>query len=417
MSNSSLVEYTKISSNKTSPRNHVIDTITIHCTAGQCTAEGLGAIFAPTSRRASSNYGVDKDGRIGMYVEEKDRSWCTSSAINDNRAVTIEVSSDAVEPYTVSDKAYAALIKLVTDICKRNGIRKLVWSEDKNERVNHLNGCNMTVHRDYANKSCPGQYLYERHEVIAQTVNKMLGVSTVTTTVSTTPATYEKNGFTFVRADNFAIQYFDKNKRKGNYTSYANGGFFAEYKASDGSRFTLPVGNLVCDIGSVPSIGAKYITPYVSSGKFRYGCNDNQSTQFHGKSVSTLVVPDVGKPYVKDLNAPPMDAKYAISGVPTVRNGDDVNYHNYVRAQGFDTSCMYATWRHWLGIRNGKIWIITGKTTTSNYIYGMEFWKKIKDEGFEDIICIDGGGSYYWKYKGKAKTTAGTRSVNNLIIF
>ena len=166
-----------ISPNKNSPRNHKIDTITIHCVVGQCSAERIGEIFKPTSRQASSNYGIGYDGRIGMYVEEKDRSWCSSNAANDNRAITIEVASDTTHPYAVNAKAYAALLDLVTDICRRNGIKKLVWSTNKNERVNHLNGCNMTVHRDYANKSCPGDYLYERHGAIAAEVNKRLGAS------------------------------------------------------------------------------------------------------------------------------------------------------------------------------------------------------------------------------------------------
>lgn len=172
--NSPLVVYTEISPNKTTNRNHDIDTITIHCVVGQCTAEGLGGWFAKESTQASSNYGVDKDGRIGMYVEEKDRSWCTSSRENDHRAITIEVASDTKHPYAVRDVAYEALIELVADICKRNGIKRLVWSEDKTERMQHLNGCNMTVHRDYANKSCPGQYLYERHGEIADRVNALL---------------------------------------------------------------------------------------------------------------------------------------------------------------------------------------------------------------------------------------------------
>lgn len=175
MSNSPLVDYTRISPNKNSPRNHKIDTITIHCVVGQCTVETLGNIFAPTSRQASSNYGVGTDGKIGMYVEEKDRSWCSSNAANDNRAVTIEVASDTKHPYAVNDRAFAALLDLVTDICKRNGIRKLVWSTKKADRVNHKNGCNMTVHRDYANKSCPGDYLYNRHGEIAAEVNRRLG--------------------------------------------------------------------------------------------------------------------------------------------------------------------------------------------------------------------------------------------------
>lgn len=179
MSNSPLVSYTKISPNRSSPRNHKIDTVTIHCVVGQCSVETLGNVFAPTSRQASSNYGVGVDGRIGMYVEEKDRSWCSSNAANDNRAITIEVASDTKEPYAVNAKAYAALIDLLVDICKRNGIKELVWSTNKADRVNHKNGCNMTVHRDYANKSCPGTYLYERHAQIASEVNKRLGGTSI----------------------------------------------------------------------------------------------------------------------------------------------------------------------------------------------------------------------------------------------
>ena len=179
MSNSPLVSYTKISPNKSSPRNHKIDTVTIHCVVGQCSVETLGNVFAPTSRQASSNYGIGYDGRIGMYVEEKDRSWCSSNAANDNRTITIEVASDTKEPYAVNAKAYAALIDLLVDICKRNGIKELVWSTNKADRVNHKNGCNMTVHRDYANKSCPGTYLYERHAQIASEVNKRLGSTNI----------------------------------------------------------------------------------------------------------------------------------------------------------------------------------------------------------------------------------------------
>lgn len=160
---------------------------------GQCSVEALGSVFATTERQASSNYGVGADGRIGMYCEEKDRSWCSSNAANDHRAITIEVASDTTHPYAVNDKAYAALIDLCVDICKRNGIKRLVWSTDKNQRINHLNGCNMTVHRDYANKSCPGDYLYERHGDIAAKVNAQLGETSEEqpeeTVKPTTPAT------------------------------------------------------------------------------------------------------------------------------------------------------------------------------------------------------------------------------------
>ena len=179
--NSKLVNYTRISPNRSVNRNHKIDTISIHCVVGQCSVETLGSIFASPSKEASSNYGIGYDGRIGLYVEEKDRSWCTSSSSNDNRAITIEVASDTYHPYRVNNTAYKSLIKLLVDICKRNGIKKLVWSTNKSERMNHLNGCNMTVHRDYANKSCPGDYLYNLHGQIAKEVNAQLGSGTSST--------------------------------------------------------------------------------------------------------------------------------------------------------------------------------------------------------------------------------------------
>ena len=173
--NSPLVDYTKISPNKTKNRNHTIDTITIHCVVGQCSVETIGSIFANKNRRASSNYGIGFDGRIGMYCEEKDRSWCSSSSSNDNRAITIEVASDTKEPYAINAKAYASLINLVADICKRNNIKELKWKGDKS-LIGQVNKQNMTVHRWFANKSCPGTYLYERMGTIAADVNKKLGV-------------------------------------------------------------------------------------------------------------------------------------------------------------------------------------------------------------------------------------------------
>lgn len=183
MSNSSLVNYTKISPNKTSPRNHAIDTITIHCVVGQLSIEQLGEVFAPSSRKASSNYGVGPDGRIGMYVEEKDRSWCSSNAANDNRAITIEVASETTDPYEITDAAYKGLIKLLVDICKRNNIKELKWKGDKS-LIGQIDKQNMTVHRWFANKACPGDYLYNRHSQIAAEVNAKLGKTTTSSTAT-----------------------------------------------------------------------------------------------------------------------------------------------------------------------------------------------------------------------------------------
>lgn len=181
MSNSSLVTYTNITGDRNSPRNHKIDTITIHCVVGgKTTAKQTVDYFKTSERQVSSNYVVGYDGSIGLSVPEADRAWTSSNATNDHRAITIETASDTKAPYAVTDKAYNALIELVTDICKRNGIKKLVWSNNKSDRVNHKNGCNMTVHRDFASTDCPGEYLYSRMADIANKVNAKLNATTVT---------------------------------------------------------------------------------------------------------------------------------------------------------------------------------------------------------------------------------------------
>ena len=242
-------------------------------------------------------------------------------------------------------------------------------------------------------------------------------VGTVQAVKTEVRTNYTVNGLTICRADDFSIEYCDRKKKNIPEDRYINGGFFGNYKSASGSLFTLPVGNLVCDIGGVDPAAEQYIKPYISGGKLRIGCDNNASAQYHGRKVSTLVKTRSGKVYVADLPAPPSDAIYAISGVPTVRGGDDVDYYNYVKAQGWDESCMYATYRNWMGVRDGKIWVISGKTATRNYIYGMEFWKKIRDEKFDDIICLDGGGSYVRKTGTGKYATMGNRRINNYLTY
>ena len=98
---------------------------------GQWTAKQGCDYFAGASAKASPNYVVGKDGSIGLCVDEKNRSWCSSNAANNHRTVTVEVAGDTSSPYAVTDKAYAALLDLVTDICKRNGKTKLLWLGNK----------------------------------------------------------------------------------------------------------------------------------------------------------------------------------------------------------------------------------------------------------------------------------------------
>lgn len=187
MSNSSLVSYTKLSPNHSGQRTHSIDRITPHCVVGQLSAESICGCFTSTSRQASCNYGIGTDGKIALCVEEKNRSWCSSSRENDQRAITIECASDKTAPYAMNDKVYTSLINLCVDICQRNGKKKLLWLGDKNKTFNYsLKSDEMvlTVHRWFANKSCPGDWLYARLGNLATEVTKKLG-GTSTTTPST----------------------------------------------------------------------------------------------------------------------------------------------------------------------------------------------------------------------------------------
>ena len=179
--NSPLVTDVLLSS-KHSIRRHSIDTVTVHCFVGQVTArEGL-EFFKRTTRDASTNYVVGRDGSIGLCVEEKYRAWTSGGSLkangmtgseNDHRAVTIEVASDTARPYKVTDAAMDALIRLLADICQRNGIEELRWKADKN-LVGVVNQQNMSVHRWFDPRECPGDYLFNRHGQIAAAVNKIL---------------------------------------------------------------------------------------------------------------------------------------------------------------------------------------------------------------------------------------------------
>ena len=174
MSNSSLISYTKLSPNHSGKRNHKIDMVAIHCMAGNLSVESCGALFARSSTQASSNYGIGSDGRIALYVDEDNRSWCTSSSAVDNRAVTIEVANtEAKHPWPVSKEAYNSLINLLVDICQRNNIERLLWQDNKS-LFGQIDKQNMAIHCWFANKSCPGQYLHDKHYDIVAEVNKRL---------------------------------------------------------------------------------------------------------------------------------------------------------------------------------------------------------------------------------------------------
>lgn len=165
------------SPNHSGPRTHAIDRITPHCVEGQCTAESLGSWFADPARKASSNYGIDKDGRVVLIVDEANRSWCSSSASNDQRAVTIECASDKTDPYAMRGPVYETLVALCADICRRNGKTKLLWYPNKDYAIAYVpkpDEMLLTVHRWFAAKSCPGDWLYSRLGDLAARVTALL---------------------------------------------------------------------------------------------------------------------------------------------------------------------------------------------------------------------------------------------------
>lgn len=227
---------------------------------------------------------------------------------------------------------------------------------------------------------------------------------------------YDKDGITYTRAKNFAILYHDADKRKGGVKRYINGGFFANYRSEDGEVYTLPVANLACDIKDIPAAAKKNLFEHVYGNHLVYSIADNATKQFAGKKVSTLLVPYSGRPTIERVDKIPSGIKYAVSGVPVVVDKKPVDM-SYVNAEGWDGSATYGTSRNMLGIRNGEIWVLTLKTTSANYIKSGEVWKKIQGEGFENVIALDGGGSYIRVEGIKRRSTGGSRAVNNIIAF
>lgn len=180
MSNSTLVNCTVKSPNHSGARTHKIDTLTPHCVVGQLSAESIGGCFTSSSRQASCNYGIGTDGRVVLCVDEANRSWCSSSNSNDQRAVTIECASDKTEPYAMNNAVYTKLVELCADICRRNGKTKVLWLGSKEKTLAYTPADNemvLTAHRWFANKSCPGDWLYSRYGELAEKINALLGTA------------------------------------------------------------------------------------------------------------------------------------------------------------------------------------------------------------------------------------------------
>ena len=290
--NSPLVDYTKLSPNHSGQRTHSIDRITPHCVVGQCSVETLGSIFTPTSKQASCNYGIGSDGRVALIVEEKNRSWCSSSNANDQRAITIECASDNTEPYAFKDVVYQKLITLCVDICKRNGKTKLIWLGDKDKTLNYTPASGemvLTVHRWFANKSCPGSWMYARMGDLAAKVTAALGGST-----PAVPAT--GNGLYRVRK-----AWLDAKSQKGAFNVLENAKKCADENAGY-SVFDEDGKNVYSGRQTTHSTPAESFHPYqvqvsVSDLNIRTGPGTNYSKtgKYTGKGVFTIIAEKSGQ--------------------------------------------------------------------------------------------------------------------------
>ena len=290
--NSNLISYTKLSPNHSGQRTHSIDRITPHCVVGQLSAESICGCFTSPSRQASCNYGIGKDGRISLCVEEKNRSWCSSSNANDQRAVTIECASDMSEPYAMNNAVYNSLVKLCIDICKRNGKKKLLWLGSKDKSLNYTPKSDemvLTVHRWFANKSCPGNWLYSRLGELATKVTTELSGSTPSDGKKPVTQMYRvRKSWSDAKSQIGAYKILDNAKKKVD----ANVG----YKVFDAS------GNIVYPATAKPTQTPAANTFYkvqidIANLNIRKGpgTNYDKTGQFTGKGIFTIVQESKGK--------------------------------------------------------------------------------------------------------------------------
>ena len=331
MSNSSLVNCVVKSPNHSGARTHKIDRISPHCVVGQLSAEAIGGCFTSSSRQASCNYGIGKDGRVVLVVDEANRSWCTSSNANDQRAVTIECASDTTEPYAFNDAVYSKLIDLCVDICRRNGKKKLLWFADKNTALNYNPKADemvLTVHRWFANKSCPGNWMYARMGDLANKVNAKLGSGAVVTPTPSAPTATNKN----YSAVPFTVKVIvdDLNIRKN-----PNGAVTGKYTGK--GTFTIDQvqngwGHLKSNAGWVYLENASYVT----IGKTVAG---NGSTASSAKPAASS--------YLVKVTADSLN----------IRKGPGTNYGTNGAINNKGTYTIVETQGNWGRLKSGAGWI------------------------------------------------------------
>lgn len=374
--------------------------IVIHNTANDAPAENEIRYMQSNNAQTSFHYAVDEKEAV-QGVDLWRNAWHAGdgNGKGNREGIAIEIcfsKSGGTRFEKAEENAAELTAKLLLDFG---------WGIDK-----------VTKHQDYSGKYCPHRTLdlgWDRFLAIVDKKRRILAGLEVEESDDLT-----LNGYRIIRAKDFQICYFDASKKSGKFQNYINGGFFGPF-AEGGIDFTLPVANLICDIlpGSLSPAAAKYVQKHIIGSKMIWATSHNASEQFIGKAVSTLVLPHSGKPYVAELTAPPANARYAISGIPVIRNGVDVSFKNFVKPQGWDDSPFYATSRNFIGLKGSAIYIVSGASKSANFVATSEVYDALKAFGFDDCLAMDGGGSFYHRYKDKTKTTGGNRQINTIIKF
>lgn len=292
MSNSSLVNCTVLSPNHSGKRTKSICRLTPHCVVGQLSASSIGGCFTSSSRQASCNYGIGTDGQVVLVVDEANRSWCSSSNDNDQQAVTIECASDKSEPYAMNDKVYQKLIQLCADICKRNGKTKVLWLGSKEKALAYSPKSNemvLTAHRWFANKSCPGDWLYSRYGELADKINALLGTSTSQSSSSTSSSEMYRVRKTWA----------DAASQKGAYTNLDNAKKCADsnpgYSVFN-SKGTVVYSGKTNTTASSSGFKSYKVRVDITDLRIRKGPGTNYGTNgYTGKGTFTIVAESAGK--------------------------------------------------------------------------------------------------------------------------
>ena len=387
--------------------------LVIHNTANDAPAANEIAYMQKTDTQVSFHFAVD-DKEAVQGVDMWRNAW--------------HAGDGAERDKNKSSYSYGNLEGIAIEICysKSGGDRFIKAEQNAAELAARLlldfgwGIERITKHQDYSGKYCPHRTLdmgWQRFvNMVALKRNELMNKSSASTPVTKTTL----NGYTLERAKDFSIIYWDKSKKKGKYDSYINGGFFGYYKRG-ATPYTLPRGNLVADIvsdTSLKKVAEEDWKKYVFGNKIRCSCTTNPADSgLLNKKVTTFVLPTTGTPYMAELMESPVNARYAISGIPVIRNKVDVSFNNFVKPQGWDNSPFYATSRNFIGLKGTSIWIVSGESKTDNFVAQSEVYNALKDFDFDDLIALDGGGSYYHKYEGKAGWVWKDRDINNIVTF